>query len=127
MKRAALALLFAALPAAATASPPAEGTSYTFYDPIFEATVFCDHLSELQAIVSADNPDEVYRGYFETMNALNEPTCAAVVPTGYVLDVSSLGVMERDGLTFYAWAVKAQVGEITGYALYLEHFEQVIA
>lgn len=126
MKRILLAIAMAAVPQVAAAQPPATGTTHTFLDPVYEGTVFCDTFEQVREIVDADQPLAVYMKYLRTLNARNEPTCAAIVPTGVVLEVKPLGVMERDEKQFNAWAVKARVGQVTGYALYLEYFEEII-
>jgi hypothetical protein len=127
MRRTLLALALAALPGIAIASPPAAGTSYTFYDPVFAGTVFCDTLAQVRKIATADSPQEVYMDLYQTPNEVKQPTCAAVVPTGVIVSVVSLGVMHREGLHFNAWAIETNVGGTTGYALYLEQFEMIIA
>ena len=127
MHRILAALLFAAVPQAVLAQPPAEGTTHTFYDPVFVGTVVCDTLDEVREIANSDQPEQVYQGYLTQMNEHNEPICAAIVPTGLVLDVTPLGVMVRDEKHFNAWAVETKVGAMTGFALYLEHFDYVIA
>ena len=62
---------------------------------------------------------------FGTPNARNEPTCAAMVPTGVVIDVQPLGRLMRDGKSFYAYAVQSDAGCITVYARYLD-FEDIV-
>lgn len=125
MQRTLLALALALSPSLALAQPPAQGTTHTFVDPTFLGTVFCDTYDEVLAIVTADQPLDVYRQLFNQRNDRNEPRCASIIPTGLVLSTTSLGLMERDGMHFQAWAVKTQVGSFTGFALYLE--EVVIA
>lgn len=122
-----LALALTAFPAAALAQPPAEGTVHTFYDPLFTGTVFCDTLEQVRSIATADTPAEVFTDYLLTANELNEPTCAAIVPTGTVVAVTPLGVMEQDGLHFHAYAIETRIDDATGYALYLEPFRLVYA
>ena len=120
MKVALLALALAFLPQVAQAAPPATGSTHTFVDPVFAGTVFCDTYFEVLAIVTADDPLKVYEEFLLTRNEYSEPRCAAVTPTALVVDVTPLRPMWRDGQLFAAWAVEAQVGERTGYALYLE-------
>lgn len=127
MKRPLLALALAAFPAAALAQPPAEGTTHTFFDPLYVGTVVCDTFDEVLAIATADNPQDVYLNLYQEANDRNEPRCAAIIATGIVVDVTPLGVMKRDDLHFNAWAVETLVGDVTAYALYIEHFELVIA
>jgi hypothetical protein len=127
VKRALLAVCFAALSGTALAQPPQIGTVHSFVDPIFRGTVFCDTYDQVLDIASAEHPDEVFFGYLMTRNERLEPTCAAVLPTGLVVDVRSVGIMKRDGKHYLAFAVETQVGEITGFALYLERFEIVYA
>jgi hypothetical protein len=120
MKEALLALALVFLPQAAQAAPPATGSTHTFVDPVFTGTVFCDTYFEVLAIATADDPVKVYEEFLLTRNEYSEPRCAAVVPTALVLNVTPLSPMWRDGQLFAAWAVEVQVGERTGYALYLE-------
>lgn len=127
MSRTLLALAFAVVPQIALAQPPATGSTHTFYDPVFTGTVFCDTLEQVRHIAMAEAPTEIFRDYLLTVNDYNEPTCAVIVPTGIVVDVRPLGVMRRDGLRFNAWAIETRVGALIGFALYLEHFEMVIA
>ena len=127
MKRALLSLCFAALSGTALAQPPQIGTVHSFVDPVFQGTVFCDTYDQVFDIASADEPEDVFRTYLLARNERLEPICAAVVPTGLVLDVRPLGIMKRDGGHYLAYAVETQVGEITGFALYLERYEVVYA
>jgi hypothetical protein len=127
MRKTLLALVLTALPGIALAQPPAAGTIYTFYDPVFTGTVFCDTLDQVREIATAETPSDVYLNYLQTANERNEPTCATIVPTGEVVEVMPLGIMEEDGQHFRAWAVEAKVGEFTAFGLYLEHFEMVTA
>lgn len=120
MKRLLLAMVFALLPHAATALTPATGTVHTFYDPVFEGVVVCDTFDQIRDIATADRPGDVFLTYLTTPNTLNEPTCAAVQPTGLVRNVKPLGLMEEDGQQFYAYAVETQFGNITAYVLFLE-------
>ncbi len=120
MKSTLLALGFSLLPAAALAQPPATGMTHTFADPVFQGTVFCDTYFQVLAIATADDPQQVYVSFATKRNQLNEPVCAAITPTGVVVDVRPLGVMERDNRRFNAWSVEADVGGVTGFALYLE-------
>jgi hypothetical protein len=122
-----LALALAILPGVALAQPPATGTTHTFVDPLFTGTVFCDTYDQVREIATADDPALAYENYLLTPNERSEPTCATIVPTGVVVKVRPIGVMEQDGLHFNAFAVETQVGGTTGYALYLEHFEMVRA
>ena len=127
MRLALMTMAFALLPALAAAQPPAAGSTHTFYDPLFQGTVFCDTIEPIREIATAEEPVAVYESYMQTLNARNEPRCAALVPTAEVLSVVPIGVMVRDGEHFRAWAVEARVGDLTAYALYLEHFELVTA
>jgi hypothetical protein len=127
MKRTLAALALAALPGFAMAQPPAAGTTHTFVDPVYTGTVFCDTLEQVREIATAEKPDEVYRQYLYAKNERNEPVCLAIVPTGVVSEIEPLGVMQRDGRHFNAWAVKVEVGGVIAYGLYLEQFQMVIA
>lgn len=120
MKRILLALVAAAVPHLALAQPPTVGSVHRFVDPIYHGTVLCDTLEQVRQIAEAEQPDQIYLAYLATPNALNEPTCAAVVTTGLVLDVEPLGLLARDGADFSAWAIEVQIGAGTGYMLYLE-------
>ncbi len=121
MPRTLLALLFALVPGLAYASPPAAGSVHTFIDPMFGQTVVCDRIEQVQAIAVADEPEAKFMELFSTPNARNEPTCAAMVPTGVVIDVQPLGRLMREGKTFYAYAVQSDAGGVTFYALYLDY------
>lgn len=120
MKAALLALALATFPQTVHAAPPATGSIHTFVDPVFTGTVFCDTYFEVLAIATADDPVKVYEMFLLSTNEYSEPRCAAVAPTAVVVDVTPLRPMWRDGKLFQAWAVETQVGERTGYALYLE-------
>lgn len=110
-----------ALAPAAQAAPPQPGDTYTFQDPVFNGTVVCDTLEQVTDIATADAPNDVYGLYRILANDLNEPTCMAIIPTGVVLDVVPLGVMEKEGDRYDAWAVETDLGGgATVYALYLE-------
>jgi hypothetical protein len=122
-----LALVFAVTPGVALAQPPATGTTHTFVDPLFTGTVFCDTYQQVREIATADNPGMIYENYLLTPNERSEPTCATIIPTGVVVAVKPVGVMEQDGLHFNAYAVETRVGDVVGYALYLEPFEMVRA
>jgi hypothetical protein len=87
--------------------------------------VVCDRSEQVQAIALADEPDAKLREFVYLRNARNEPTCAAMVPTGLVVDVRPLGRMMRDGKSFYAYAVQSDAAGVTFYALYLE-FEDIV-
>jgi len=126
MKRTLLALALALTPAVAFAQPPNEGATYTFLDPIFEGTVFCDTYFEVLAIATAEDPQQVYGDFMAKRNDVNEPVCAAISPTGLVVDVRPLGIMTRDAKRFDAWAVEAKIGEVTGFALYLEQRKDIV-
>ena len=123
-----LALTLAGLPAlaltlasVAQAAPPQAGDTYTFEDPVFNGTVVCDTLEQVADIATAEAPNDVYGFYRIMANELNEPTCMAIVPTGIVLDVVPLGVMEKEGDRYDAWAVQTELGGgAVVYALYLE-------
>lgn len=123
MKRILLALSLALLPQAAVALPPTAGTVHTFYDPMFEGVVVCDTLDQVREIATAERPGDVFLQYLSLPNALNEPTCAAVAPTGLVVEVRPLGLMEEDGFQFHAFAVETQFQDVTAYVLYLEKVE----
>lgn len=125
MPRTLLALLFALVPSLAVASPPVAGNVHTFVDPMFGQTVICDEMEQVQAIAVAASPEAKFMELFGTPNARNEPTCAAMVPTGVVVAVQPLGRLMRDGKTFYAYAVKSDAQGITFYALYLD-FEDIV-
>jgi len=128
MQRSLLALCLA-LPLLATpalARPPNAGSTHTFVDPVFSGTVFCDTYEEIHAIATADEPVDVFQVYFSTLNAKHEPTCAAIMTTAHVVSVRPLGVMERDDKRFNAWAIEAEVGDQTGFALYLEARSDII-
>lgn len=127
MKAIMLAIGLAFLPQAVAAQPPSEGTTHTFVDPVFVGTVFCDTYFEVLAIATAVEPDKVYNGFLQKRNDVDEPTCAAIAPTGLVVDVRPLGVMMREGKRYDAWAVETKVGEATGFALYLEKRSDIIA
>lgn len=125
-----LKLLVATLTLAATtlptfAQPPIPGTTHTFRDPIFQGTVFCDTLEQVRDIAIADEPNAIYAMYRITPNDRNEPICMAIVPTGKVVSVTPIGVMERDGDRYTAWAVETIVAGFTAYALYLERVKFV--
>lgn len=117
-----LAFLFALAAAPALAEPPSTGTKHTFQDPVFNGTIFCDTIAAVHAIATAEIPDDVYANYYLTTNAMDEPICMAIVPTGVVRDVTPIGVMKRNGDHYRAWAVETDVGGVTAYALYLERF-----
>jgi hypothetical protein len=127
MKGMLLALGLALLPATALAQPPSKGTTHTFIDPIFASTVFCDTYFEVLAIATAADPAEVYADFMARRNYKNEPVCAAIVPTGYIVDIRELGIMLRDGKRFDAWAIETRVGDTTGFALYLEQRQDIVA
>ncbi len=121
MSRTLLTLLFAIVPGLAYASPPATGSVHTFFDPLFGQTVICDKVEQILAIAVAEKPDAKFRELFGTPNARNEPSCAAMVPTGVVIDVQPLGRLMRNGKSFYAYAVQSDAGGVTFYALYLDY------
>lgn len=127
LRRTVLAIALAAVPQLALAQPPALGSVHTFFDPVFKGTVFCDTIDAVRAIATADVPDDIYASYYLTTNALDEPICMAIMPTGVVVDVVPLGVMVKNGWYFNAWAIETRVGSAVVYALYLEHFEYVSA
>lgn len=116
-----------AAPAATMAAPPLAGTTHTFRDPVFRGTIFCDTLDEVWAIATADAPDDIYANYFLTTNDRDEPLCMAIAPTAKVVDVMPVGVMIRNGEHYNAWAIETEVGGVTAFALYLEHFEYTSA
>jgi hypothetical protein len=51
----------------------------------------------------------------------------SIAPTARVVDVVPLGVMEKDGSAYNAWAVETDVDGVTAFALYLERFNLVHA
>ena len=125
MPRTLLALLFAIVPGLALAQPPTAGSVHTFVDPMFGQTVVCDKIEQVQAIAVAQEPEVKFMELFGTPNARHEPTCAAMVPTGLVVEVRPLGRIERAGKSFYAYAVQSNAGGATFYALYLD-FEDIV-
>lgn len=127
MKGLLLALGLALLPATALAQPPNKGTTHTFIDPVFASTVFCDTYFEVLAIATAAEPTEVYESFMVRRNDQNEPVCAAIIPTGTIVDVRELGIMLRDGKRYDAWAIERRIGDFTGFALYLEQRQDIIA
>jgi hypothetical protein len=127
MLRAVLLSAFLALPQIALSAPPAPGDVHTFVDPEFQETVLCDRVEEVEAIALADDPAATFRQYFAVRNEFGEPVCAAVVPTGRVVALSAIGIMQQNGRHYRAWAVEIRVGDRTGVALYLEFFERVTA
>jgi len=122
-----LAFLLASAPAVALAQPPSVGSTYTFLDPVFRGTIFCDTLDEVRTIAGAEVPDDAYSNFYMTTNDRDEPICMAIAPTAEVVNVTPLGVMVRDGRHYNAWAVETKVGDSVAYALYLEHFNFVSA
>lgn len=120
MRRLLLALPIALAPQAVAAMPPSAGTIYTFVDPIFTGTIICDTYEQVREIATADQPGEVYLTYLATPNQRNEPTCALVAPTGVVLDVRPVGILNEAGQEYHAYAVEAQFGAAVGFALFLE-------
>ena len=120
---AALALAASALPA--LAQPPTPGSTYTFRDPVFQGTVFCDTLEQVRDIVVADEPNSIYAMYRVTPNHRNEPICMAIIPTGLVVSVTQVGTMVRGGDRYTAWAIETVVAGFTAYALYLERVNYV--
>ena len=118
-------VLVAALALGATGmaqgAPPDVGSSYEFRDPVFRGTIFCDTLEAVQAIASAEQPDQTYANYYMTTNAIGEPICMAIAPTALVLAVTPIGVMTKNGKTYDAWAVEAEIDGTVIFALYLEH------
>lgn len=127
MSRTLLALLLAFVPGLALAGPPSAGSVHTFIDPMFGDTVVCDHIEEVRAIAAAEIPELKFQEYFAIPNARNEPTCAAMVATGIVVDVQPIGRIMRDGKYFYAYSVEGDAHGITFYALFLEHEDIVNA
>ena len=105
----------------ALAGPPAPGTLHTFVDPVFRDTVICDTLDQVRRIATAPAPEDMYAAFYMTTNEHDEPMCVAVVPTGHVVNVTPLGVMERRGHYYNAWAVETRLPGGTVFALYLEH------
>jgi hypothetical protein len=106
---------------AAIAGPPIPGTLHTFIDPTFRDTVICDTLDQVRRIATAETPDDMYAALYMTTNEYDEPMCVAVVPTGEVVEATPLGVMERNGRHYNAWAVETRLPGGTVFALYLEH------
>ena len=119
------ALVLMAAPA--LAGPPVVGSDHTFLDPVFRGTIFCDTLTEVRSIAEAESPDDAYANYYLTTNERDEPMCMAIAPTARVVDVVPLGVMEKDGGNYNAWAVETEVNGTTAFALYLERFTLVNA
>jgi len=111
----------------AFAQPPSEGSTHAFVDPVFSGTVFCDTFEEVHAIATASEPVEVFRAFFSTPNAQNEPTCAALLTSATVLAVRPIGIMAQDNVRFNAWAVETKIGDFTGFALYLEARADIVA
>jgi hypothetical protein len=105
----------------AAAGPPVPGTLHTFIDPVFRDTVICDTLEQVRRIATAEAPDDMYAAFYVTTNEYDEPMCVAVVPTGEVVGATPLGVMERNGRHYNAWAVETRLPGGTVFALYLEH------
>jgi hypothetical protein len=118
-------VLVAALALGATgmaqAAPPLVGSAYEFRDPVFRGTIFCDTLEAVQAIASAEQPDQAYANYYMTTNDIGEPICMAIAPTALVLAVTPIGVMTKNGKTYDAWAVETEIEGTVIFALYLEH------
>lgn len=125
MKRLLLAMAFIAAPSLVAAAPPHIGAQHTFTDPMFEGTVFCDTYDQVRDIATSEHPQDVFQAYLRLANARAEPTCATLTPTGVVVDVKPIGVMEEDGHHFNAYAVETRFGNITAFALYLERFDMV--
>jgi len=124
-RRPVLALTSAVLALALGASvalggPPAPGTLHTFVDPVFRDTVICDTLDQVRRIATADAPEDMYAAFYMTTNEYDEPMCVAVVPTGHVVEVTPLGIMQRRGRHYSAWAVETRLPGGTVFALYLE-------
>jgi hypothetical protein len=117
----------ATLTAPALAAPPDVGSDHTFLDPVFRGTIFCDTLKEVRTIAEAERPDDAYANFYLTTNERDEPICMAIAPTGRVVDVVPLGVMEKDGGNYNAWAIETEVNGTTVFALYLERFNLVNA
>jgi hypothetical protein len=115
---AALALALGA--SAALGGPPARGTLHTFHDPVFRDTVICDTLDQVRRIATAAVPDDMFTAFYMTTNEYDEPMCVAVVPTGHVVEVTRLGIMQRRGRHYSAWAVETRLPGGTVFALYLE-------
>jgi hypothetical protein len=111
----------------ALAAPPSVGSDHTFLDPVFRGTIFCDTLKEVRTIAEADSPDDAYANYYLTTNERDEPMCMSIAPTARVVDVVPLGVMEKNGSHYNAWAIETDVGGTTAFALYLERFTLVNA
>ena len=111
----------------AQAAPPVVGSSYEFFDPVFRGTIFCDTLEAVQAIASAEQPDQTYAAYYMTTNAIDEPICMAIAPTALVRAVTPIGVMSRNGKDYAAWAVETEINGTVAFALYLEHQNGILA
>ncbi|WP_332686727.1 hypothetical protein [Devosia sp.] len=105
----------------AQAAPPAVGSSHHFLDPVFRGTIVCDTLDAVQAIAGAEQPDQIYAAYYMTTNAIGEPICMAIAPTALVRAVTPIGVMDKNGKSYDAWAVEAEIDGTVIFALYLEH------
>ncbi len=104
----------------AQAAPPEVGSAHEFRDPVFRGTIFCDTLEAVQAIASADKPDQTYAAYFMTTNDIGEPICMAIAPTALVRAVTPLGMMTKNGKAYDAWAVETEINGTVIFALYLE-------
>lgn len=51
----------------------------------------------------------------------------AIVPTGVVIDVLPIGVMQRNGKQYDAWAIETEIEGVTVFALYLERVAAISA
>ena len=51
------------------------------------------------------------------------PGIRLVYGQGYLLDVAPLGIMEKGGERYNAWAIETDIGGVTAYALYLERID----
>jgi hypothetical protein len=74
----------------------------------------------IRRIATADAPEDMCAAFYMTTNEYDEPMCAAVVPTGHVVNVTPLGVVERRGRHCNAWAVETRLPGGTVFAIYLE-------
>ena len=122
---AATAALLSSLAAPVSAQPPTAGSTHTFRDPVFGGTVFCDTFDQVRDIAVSEIPNAIYSLYRTTPNKAREPICMAIAPTGVVEEVIPIGIMKHGQDYYRTWAIKAQVGPYTAYALYLEEFEYI--
>lgn len=85
-----------------TAAAQETVTSY----PINQRAVVCDTLDQVKSIAESPMPQILYGMYAETLNSINEPTCAlGQFASVSALDTTSLGLMVIDGKKWDATAV----------------------